>query len=64
MAREPVTIHVDQSLTEAAWRMMDAKVGALFVVDGDELIGVVADRDPVIRDISNGCEPGLTPSSQ
>ena len=30
MAREPVVVHVDQSLVEAAARMRDARIGALF----------------------------------
>ncbi|HUC67684.1 MAG TPA: CBS domain-containing protein [Stellaceae bacterium] len=61
MAREPVIVHVDHSLTEAATRMKEADVGALFVVDGDELVGVVTDRDLVIRGIAAGITPGSAP---
>ena len=44
--------HVDHSLAEAAKRMKAADVGALFVVDGDELVGVVTDRDLVVRGLA------------
>ena len=49
MSREPVVIHVDHSLAEAAKRMREADIGALPVVDGDELVGVITDRDLVVR---------------
>jgi CBS domain-containing protein len=61
MAREPATVHVDHSLAEAAMRMKEADVGALFVVDGDELVGVVTDRDLVIRGIAPGAAPSSAP---
>src|SRR5882672_2542709 len=46
-AREPQLIHVDLPLSEAADRMKAVDSGALLVVDGDELVGMVTDRDLV-----------------
>lgn len=60
MVRAPATVHVDQPLAEAAIRMHDAEIGVLFVVDGDELVGAVTDRDIAIRGIAEGREPGST----
>jgi CBS domain-containing protein len=57
MAREPAVAHVDLALAEAAARMRDAMVGALFAVDGDELVGVVTDRDIVVRCVAEGRTP-------
>ena len=60
MAREPRIVHVDLSLGEAAERMREAAIGALLVVDGDELVGVVTDRDLVVRGMANALDPGAT----
>ena len=46
-----------QSLTDAAKLMKQEDVGSLPVVDGDRLIGVVTDRDIVVRGIADGSDP-------
>lgn len=60
MTREPQIIHVDLPLREAAERMKEAAIGALLVVDGDELVGVVTDRDLVIRGMAQALDPTAT----
>lgn len=60
MTREPVIIHVDLSLAEAAMRMRQAAIGLLFAVDGDELVGVATDRDLVVRGLAAGFSPSST----
>jgi CBS domain-containing protein len=57
MCRDPAVVHVDQPLVEAARRMRGGDVGALFVVDGDELVGMVTDRDLVLRGVATGRDP-------
>ena len=57
MSRDPVVAHVDAPLREAAHRMQMADVGAIFVVDGDELVGVVTDRDLVTRAVASDAAP-------
>lgn len=57
MAHEPEIIHVDLRLGEAAVRMKRADIGALFVVDDDELVGVITDRDLVVRGMAMIADP-------
>jgi CBS domain-containing protein len=56
-SRNPVVVDVDQPQAEAATRMKEADVGILPVVDGDELVGVITDRDLVIRGTALGFDP-------
>ena len=56
MSSTPVWTHVDHTLVEAAVRMKDADIGMLFVVDADEVVGVVTDRDIVVRGIAEKLE--------
>lgn len=50
--REPVTIHVADTIASAAQRLADQGVGALVVVDDDHPVGVVTDRDLVVRGLA------------
>jgi len=60
--REPVvTIQPTQSVRDAARLMRDRHVGAVLVVDGDRPIGIVTDRDIVMRAIIEGRDPNTTP---
>ena len=47
--KAPVTISGDASVKEAAHLMDVANVGALLVMDGERLAGIVTDRDIVVR---------------
>jgi signal-transduction protein with cAMP-binding, CBS, and nucleotidyltransferase domain len=47
--KAPAVIEAKSSITDAARRMNDAVVGALVVVEGDRPVGIVTDRDLVIR---------------
>jgi CBS domain-containing protein len=64
MSRQLALGHVDHSLAEAAKRMREADVGALPVVDGDELVGVVMDRDLVVRATTRCANPTTARVSQ
>ncbi len=60
--REPVvTIQPTQSVRDAALLMRDRHVGAVLVVDDDRPIGIVTDRDIVMRAIIEGRDPNKTP---
>jgi CBS domain-containing protein len=51
-SKEPVTLPIDASIETAA-RLMDQRaVGAIIVVDGDRPVGVVTDRDLVVRGLA------------
>lgn len=52
--REPVTIDVAETIATAAQRLADHGVGALVVVDGDRPVGIVTDRDLVVRVLARG----------
>ncbi|HET8872981.1 MAG TPA: CBS domain-containing protein [Gaiellaceae bacterium] len=45
------------SLTDAAAAMRDQDVGSLPVVEGDRLLGIVTDRDIVVRAVADGADP-------
>jgi CBS domain-containing protein len=46
----------DTSILEIARKMRDADIGSMPVVDDDRLIGMVTDRDIVVRVIAEGAE--------
>lgn len=54
-------IDPSQTLAEAAKKMRDANVGSLPVVEDAKLIGMITDRDIVIRCIAEGADPTATP---
>jgi CBS domain-containing protein len=49
MLKAPVTVAVDATIHQAAVAMDQHSVGAVVVVDGDRPVGVVTDRDLVVR---------------
>ena len=60
--REPVvTIQPTQSIRDAARMMRDRHVGAVLVVDDDRPVGILTDRDIVMRAIIEGLDPNATP---
>ena len=50
----------ETSLEQIATMMKNEDVGAIPIVDGDELTGIITDRDIVIRCIAAGDDPGET----
>jgi CBS domain-containing protein len=54
LRRSAVSITPDRPIREAAAIMEHAAVGALAIVDGDRLTGIVTDRDLVRRGIAVG----------
>jgi len=62
MAHAPRTVSKDASLIEAARLMRDADVGDVLVVDrANDLVGIVTDRDIVIRAVAEGRDVAATP---
>ena len=49
-----VSVPPDATLEDAAAIMAQANVGALIVLDGDRLAGIVTDRDIVLRGVAHG----------
>jgi CBS domain-containing protein len=61
MTRDVVTVPVDATIAEAAELMKNHDIGFLPVVADDILVGVVTDRDLVIRGMCERANPYLTP---
>jgi CBS domain-containing protein len=64
MTPNPRTVSPEQSVVEAARIMRDEDVGSLPVVEDDRLVGVVTDRDIVVRVIAEGRDPSSTSVGQ
>ncbi|MEU0597172.1 CBS domain-containing protein [Streptomyces sp. NPDC006393] len=54
MTSRLVTVEPQTSVTAAAQKMRDEDIGIVLVCEGDELRGVVSDRDLVIRSLAEG----------
>lgn len=57
MTAEVATATPDTSLREIANMMREEDTGAIPVLDGDELAGILTDRDIVIRCVAEGRDP-------
>ena len=57
MTKEVEIVHSDDTLKEAAQKMRVRDVGFLPVCEGDEFVGVVTDRDIVVRTTAEGIDP-------
>ena len=60
MVKDVVSIDPSASLTDAARRMEDANVGMLPVVEDGKVLGVITDRDIVIRAVAREADPAST----
>ena len=60
MSRDVEVVRPDATLEEAARKMRERDVGALPVCDGRRLLGMITDRDIVVRAVSQGRDPRRT----
>ncbi|MBI3739863.1 MAG: CBS domain-containing protein [Chloroflexi bacterium] len=60
MTRDVEIVHPDDTLQTAACKMRDRGIGLLPVMDGDELVGMVSDRDLIVRATAEGMSPEAT----
>ncbi len=58
-----VSVRPDASLVEAAQLMRAQDIGDVLVTGGDDIIGVLTDRDIALRAVADGADP-LTVSAQ
>ena len=56
MTSDVEVIHPDDTLQTAAQKMRDRDIGFLPVCDGDRLIGVLSDRDVMVRALAEGLD--------
>jgi CBS domain-containing protein len=59
----PTSIASDAMAVEAARRMLSEDVGSLPVVDGETLVGMVTDRDLVLKVVAKDLDPNKVPVS-
>jgi CBS domain-containing protein len=57
MTAEPIVLQQDQTIADAAQAMRDTAVGAVLIVDGDRLCGLITDRDIVVRAVAESASP-------
>jgi CBS domain-containing protein len=60
MTERPRAVTRQTTLSEVAEVMGAEDVGAIPVVDGDRLVGIVTDRDIVVRAVARGADPSAT----
>ena len=60
MMRNVVTCGSATTLVEVARLMRDRAIGDVLVTDGDELLGIVTDRDIVVRCIADAADPTVS----
>jgi CBS domain-containing protein len=60
MTRDPRTVSASDMIVDAARVMNEADIGDVIVVEGDEIKGIVTDRDIVVRAIAEGRDPQST----
>lgn len=64
MTRNVRSVRPDDSLQRAAQAMDELNVGALPVLDGQNLIGMVTDRDITVRGVASDMSAASTPVSE
>ena len=57
MTTEPITVEPDATLGEVATLMKQEDCGSIPVVEAGRLVGIVTDRDIVIRGVAGGTDP-------
>jgi CBS domain-containing protein len=64
MTRDVEVIHPNDTLRDAAEKMRSLNVGPLPVCDGQRVLGMLTDRDIVVRAIADGKDPSSTKVSE
>jgi CBS domain-containing protein len=57
MTPNPVTIPADMSAADAARLMRDRDIGDVLVMNQDRVMGIITDRDIVVRAVAAGQDP-------
>jgi CBS domain-containing protein len=64
MAEPVVTVTADAPITEAARLMRDADIGDVIVVNKTKPVGVLTDRDIVVRSVADNRAPGTVTAGE
>jgi CBS domain-containing protein len=60
MTRDPRTVNASDTIVDAARTMNEADIGDVVVVDNGGVLGIITDRDIVVRAIAEGRDPQST----
>lgn len=60
MTKDPQILPASASLVDAARLMRDEDIGPVIVVEGDQVVGIVTDRDIVVRAVAEDRPPSGT----
>lgn len=61
MTEDPVKVQRSDTVGEVARAMKQADIGDVLVCEGETLVGILTDRDIVIRGLAEGKDPTTTP---
>lgn len=61
MTPDPVSVPAETTLVDVARVMRDREIGDVLVTLDDVLLGIVTDRDIVVRGLADGLDPQVTP---
>lgn len=54
MTKDVATLHADDTVLEAAHLMKQYNIGSVPVCNGEEVIGIITDRDIAVRSVAEG----------
>jgi CBS domain-containing protein len=57
MTKKPITLAASATILEAAKKMKEGDIGDILVTKGNQLCGIITDRDIVVRAIADGKDP-------
>ncbi|WP_030169279.1 CBS domain-containing protein [Spirillospora albida] len=57
MTSSPTSVSPDSDIVSVAKKMRDEDIGAVLIAEGDDLLGLVTDRDLVVRGLAGGGDP-------
>lgn len=60
MTADPLLLQKDATVTEAALAMKGQDIGDVLVMDGEQLFGIVTDRDITVRCVAESKDPQAT----
>src|ERR671926_1625817 len=64
MTADPRTVDTGATVADAARQMRDGDVGDVIVIENGRVVGIITDRDIVVRVVAEGLDPDATPVSE
>lgn len=61
MTDQVAFVNPTATIVEAAQLMQKHNIGAVPVCEGQDVVGIVTDRDIVVRNVAHGKDPSITP---